>query len=84
MTGGAADLKPLVMSCLNDNPKDRPLVTQVSVTIKRAKEVCSQKGGHDGMTPITWWAEVSSDQQSQVSHYIATRQMMMCYGNKLN
>ena len=24
MTGGAADLKPLVMSCLNDNPKKRP------------------------------------------------------------
>ena len=24
ITGGAADLKPLVMSCLNDNPKNRP------------------------------------------------------------
>ena len=69
MTGGAADLKPLVMSCLNDSPKNRPLVAQVSMTIKRAKEMCSQKGGHDGKSPITWWAEVSDDQQSQVSNY---------------
>ena len=69
MTGGAANLKPLVMSCLNDSAKNRPPVTQVSMTIKRVKEVYSQKSGHDGMSPITWWAEVSSDQKSQVSCY---------------
>ena len=67
MTGGAADLKPLVMSCLDDNPNKRPPVSQVSMTIKRAKDVCSQKSNHDGMRPIVWWAEVSSQQQSQVS-----------------
>ena len=66
MTGGATDLKPLVMSCLDDNPKRRPLVVQVSMTIKKAKDVCSQKSSHDGMRPIVWWAEVSSQQQSQV------------------
>ena len=69
ITGDAADLKPLVMSCLNDSPEERPPVAQVSMTIKRVKEVCSQKSGHDGMSPITWWAEVSSDWQSQVSYY---------------
>ena len=69
MTGGAADLKPLVMSCLNDSPKNRPPVAQVSMTIKGVKEVYSQKSGHDGMSPIAWWAEVSSDQQLQVSYY---------------
>ena len=68
MTGGAADLKPLVMSCLGDNPSNRPPVAHVSMTIKRVKEVYSQKSGHDGMCPIAWWAEVSSDQQSQVSY----------------
>ena len=68
MSGCAADLKPLVMSCLNDIPKNRPPVAQVSMTIKRVKEVYSQKSGHDGMSPITWWAEVSSDQWSQVSY----------------
>ena len=67
MTGGAGDLKPLVMSCLDDNPNKRPTVVQVSIIIKKAKDVCSQKTGHDGMRPIVWWAEVSSQQQSQVS-----------------
>ena len=68
MTGGAEDLKPLVMSCLNDNPKKRPPLTQVSTTIERAKVECSQKSNRDGMSPIVWWAEVTSDQkQSQVS-----------------
>ena len=74
MTGGAADLKPLVMSCLNDNPNKRPPLTQVSMTIKRAKDECSQKSSHDRMSPIVWWAEVTSGQQSQVSYL--TRQMM--------
>ena len=69
MTGGAADLKPLVMSCLNDNPSNRPSVAQVSITIKKARDISSQKSGRDGMGPIAWWAEVSSDQQSQVSYH---------------
>ena len=70
MIGGAADLKALVMSCLNDSPKNRPSVVDVSMAIKKVKEVCSQKSGYDGMSPITWWAEVSSDQQSQVSYTV--------------
>ena len=53
MTEGAVDLKPLVISCLNDIPMNRPPVAQVSMTIKRVKEVYSQKSGHDGMSPIT-------------------------------
>ena len=69
MTGGAADLKPLVISCLNDSPNYRPSVAQVSMTIKRARDISSQKSGCDGMGPIAWWAEVSSDQQSQVSYH---------------
>ena len=68
MTGGAADLKPLVMSCLNDIPRNRPPVEQVSMTIKRVKDVCSQKSSRDGMSPIEWWAEVCNKQQSQVSY----------------
>ena len=69
MTGGAADLRPLVVSCLDDNPRNRPLVTEVSTTIKRVKDVCSEKSSRDGMSPIVWWAEVSkyNEQQSQVS-----------------
>ena len=68
ITEGAVDLKPLVISCLNDNPKNRPPVAEVSMSIKSVKDVCSQKSNHDGMSPIVWWAEVvSSEQQSQVS-----------------
>ena len=69
MTGGAGDLKPLVMSCLDDIPKNRPPVAEVSMTIKRIKDVCSQKSGHDGLSPIEWWAEVHNKQQSQASYY---------------
>jgi len=73
MTGDAADLKPLVMSCLDDNPKKRSPVAQVSMAIKRVKNVCSEKKSYDGMSPIVWWAEVSSKQQSKVSYYILDR-----------
>ena len=69
MTGGAADLKPLVISCLDDNPKNHPPVAQVSMTIKRVKGVCSQQSGHDGMNPMTRWAAMSTEQQLQVSYY---------------
>ena len=69
MTGGAADLKSLVMSCLDDIPKNRPPVAQVSMTIKRVKDVYSQKNGHDGMGPMAWWTEMGSEHQSQVSYY---------------
>ena len=67
MTGGAADLKPLVMSCLDDNPKNRPPVVQVSMRVKRVKDVCRQQSSRDGMSPMAWWTEMSTKQQSQVS-----------------
>ena len=70
MIGSAADLRPLVKSCLSDSPKSRPPVTEVSMTIKRVKDVCSEKSSRDGMSPIVWWAEVFNEQQSQVSYYI--------------
>jgi len=69
-TGGAADLVPLVTSCLDDIPKKRPSVMVVSMEIMRIKDACSEKTGRDGMSPIVWWAEVSgqssSHQQQQV------------------
>ena len=68
MTEGAVDLKPLVVSCLDDIPKNRPALAQISMTIKRVKDVCNQKSSRDGMSPIVWWAEVSSEQQPQVSY----------------
>ena len=68
MIRDARDLKPLVMSCLDDNPINRPSIAQVSVTIKRVKDICGEKNSRDGMSSIVWWAEVSNEQQSQVSY----------------
>ena len=75
MTGSAADLKPLVRSCLDDHPTNRPSAAQVSIEIKRAKDTWSQKRSRDGMGPIQWWAEVSNERQSQVSY--CTRQIII-------
>jgi len=55
MNDDAADLKPLVMACLDDNPKNRPVIEQVSLQIKRAKDVISEKGD---LIPILWWANL--------------------------
>ena len=38
MTGAYADLKPLALSCLNDNPKNRPSVTEVLAKIKQIQK----------------------------------------------
>jgi len=81
MTGVAADLKPLVMSCLDSNSQKRPPVAQVSIAIKRLKDVCSEKNSRDGMSPIVWWAEVSSEQQSKIILSYYTRQMMILWNN---
>jgi len=64
-SGGAAELVPLVTSCLNDNPKKRLSVMEISMEIKRVKDVYSQQTGHDGMSPIVWWAEVSGQSSTQ-------------------
>ena len=38
MTGAYADLKPLAISCLDDNPKNCPSVTEVLTKIKQLKK----------------------------------------------
>ena len=64
-TSTATNLISIVTSCLNDNPGKRPAMTQVSTEIKRIKDVCSQQTGHDGMSPVVWWAEVTGQSSSQ-------------------
>ena len=63
MSGGDEDLKPLVMSCLEDDPKLRPTVTDISERLKKMKEVCSKKTDYDGMNPISWVASLSTQLQ---------------------
>ena len=70
MIGSAADLKPLVMSCLNDNPKNRPPVVQVSMIIKRIKDVFNEGSSCDRVNPIVWWAKVCDERQLQVNYLL--------------
>ena len=60
MIGGDADLKPLVMSCLEDDPELCPTVADISERLKKMKEVCSKKTDHDGVNPITWVVSLST------------------------
>jgi len=71
MTGGDADLKPLVISCLEDDPELRPSVIDISERIKVMKEVYSKKNSRDGMDPISWLAEIKKSSLST--------QLEVCY-----
>ena len=63
MSGADRDLKPLVMSCLDDVPKLRPTVTDISERLKKMKEVCSKITDHDGMNSISWLASLPTQLQ---------------------
>ena len=63
-TGGAADLVPLVTSCLNDNPKKRPSVIEISKEIKTVKDVCSQQ------MVMMGWVPSYGGLRYLVSHYL--------------
>ena len=63
MSGGDAGLKSLVMSCLEDDPKLRPSMTDISERLRKMKDVCSKKTDHDGMNPISWVASLSTQLQ---------------------
>ena len=52
MVGGDADLKPLVTSCLEDVPKLRPLMANISARLKKMKEA-TKKTIHDGIDPLS-------------------------------
>ena len=58
MTGAYTDLRALVVSCLDDNPKNRPLVAQVLLDIKKAENSYRQK-----LYSRVWANDVSSGQQ---------------------
>jgi len=53
-----ADLKSLVVSCLEDDPELRPPAADVSERIKMVKEEYSNKITRDGMDPISWLGEI--------------------------
>ena len=65
IVGDATALKPLVIACLDDNPENRPSMTQVSVVIKEAKERYSLKCKDDEKDPVVWLTKVLRSQQTQ-------------------
>jgi len=66
MTGSGADLKPLAVSCLEDNPSLRPSTADMSERIKMMKEEYSKNTTRDGMDPLSWLAEIKVFPQLEV------------------
>ena len=58
MAEGCADLKPLVISCLNDNPEKRPSVMQVLTEVKKVKRSYSDK-----LCSSIWTTKVTGEEQ---------------------
>ena len=58
MVGASSDLKPLAISCLADEPEKRPPAVEISGVLKKMKEDCGKKGGHDAMDVTTWLTEI--------------------------
>ena len=85
MTGGAADLKPLAVLCLEDDPQLRPSVTDISERLKKMKEVYSKKSTRDGMDSFSWLSEIKQASLRGVLHYRKSSTTFEIYSNfKLN
>ena len=66
MTGSDVDLKPLVMSCLDNDPQLRPQVEDLTMRIKSMKEDYSKKATYDGMNTLSWLKQLSLPAELQV------------------
>ena len=65
VVGDAADLKPLVVSCLDVSPGNRPSIVKVSAVIKDTMEKYDIKCNNDEKNSIIWSAQVFREQQLQ-------------------
>ena len=63
MIGANKDLKPLVISCLNDNPNDRPLVGEALMEIKQVKDAYNEKNYCTILVPSEQRTTQPQDQQ---------------------
>ena len=53
MSKSDADLKPLILSCLEDDPLLRPPMSIISEMVKKMKEDCNKKAAHDRLNPVS-------------------------------
>ena len=77
MTGDFTDLKPLVISCLDDNPKKRPSVSQVLLDIKKAKNAY-----HEKFYFMIWSTEATNKKQSTMQLRDEQNQVPNCQQEK--
>ena len=59
MTGAPADLVPLVVSCLEDNPNKRPPLEEVTDSIVTLMGTIKNNTTRDGMDVTTWLFDIS-------------------------
>ena len=78
MIGNDADLKPLVVSCLEDDPELRLPAANMSERIRMMKEEYSKKTSHDGMDPISCLAEIQASTQSSAEIKQTSTQLKVC------
>lgn len=76
MTGGDTDLKPLAISCLNDDPELRPTIVDISETLNALKEQCKKKTTRDGMGRIMWLAEITLSPSKKA---VISEQLKVCF-----
>ena len=64
MTGNITELKQMVVSCLDDNPKERPSMAEVSEKIKNLRTTSKQTRS-DEIIPTMWSTMIVDEQQQE-------------------
>ena len=74
MAESCTNLKPLVISCLDDNPEKRPSVVQVLTEIKKVKKSYSEK-----LCSSIWATKVTGDKQQVEEQELQLLQVSISY-----
>ena len=78
MTGPAADLVPLVVSCLEDNPNKRPQLKEVTDTIATLMSTLENNTTRDGMDVPAWLCDISGGQDMLPDIQLSVLCVYMC------
>ena len=73
MVGAFRDLKALALSCLDDNPKNRPLVAQALMEIKKVRDLYNEK---NYFTTLPTGEQLATHQQEQPQHKPEQQQVL--------
>ena len=78
MTGAAEELVPLVVSCLVDNPKERPPLEDVTNTIEMLMGTIKNNTTRDAMDAPTWLYDVFKQDELPNSHIMVFLCVCVC------